>query len=169
MTGNAAAPRIPGTVAEFMRREVVSVSPDVTVRELARLLWRHGISGVPVVNAAGRILGLVSATDILWLSDRLAAAAEASPEQGVSAWEGLGTRTVREIMTPDVFAVSPTTSVLELCRYFTRTGVHRVLVVDKHKLVGIVSFFDVVGLIAGERVRAPRPARSPAGTRRSNE
>ncbi len=54
-------------VEEIMKRDVVTVGPDLSVRELAKLLTREGISGAPVVDGSRRILGVVSATDVLAL------------------------------------------------------------------------------------------------------
>lgn len=52
-------------VRDLMQTNVVTVGPDATIRELTRLLSDHQISGAPVVDAGGRVLGVVSATDVL--------------------------------------------------------------------------------------------------------
>lgn len=58
------------TVGEIMRTGVITVRDDATVRELARKLAQEGISGAPVVDDAGRVVGVASATDILQLAAR---------------------------------------------------------------------------------------------------
>lgn len=63
------------TVKDIMRSDVVTVPPDLTVRELTRLLSDQGISGVPVVTESGEVLGVVSSTDVVHLA---AEAAEVS-------------------------------------------------------------------------------------------
>ncbi len=78
----AAAPGAGLTVRDVMGSRVVSVSPDDPVRELATVLSREGVSGVPVLERDGRIVGVVSATDVV----RLAARAEEIPA-GHPAWD----------------------------------------------------------------------------------
>lgn len=135
------------TVADLMQEEVVTISPDASVRELAALLSRTGVSGVPVVNDDGRVIGTVSVTDILWLSDRLLPfLGGGGGEPRARAAGDLGT--VREIMTPDVFGLEPTASLEELLEFFSRTGLHRAPVVEGRELVGIVSASDLLELIA---------------------
>jgi CBS domain-containing protein len=136
------------TVADVLRREVVTIAPTASVRDLAALLARHGVSGVPVVDAGGRLVGMVSSTDILWLLDRLGARSFS----GMEVFSGplLDETVVRDIMTPDVFGVNSTTTIGELLDFFIRTSVHRAVVADGGALSGIVSLTDVLGLmIAG--------------------
>lgn len=127
------------TVSDIMRRDLVSILPDATVRDLIRSLRDHGIGGMPVVDESGNVLGTVSSTDLLWL-----ATTELPDAPGFLAVDTLFGRTVREIMTPDVFGVSPDASLQELRRFFARTGVHRALVLDGGAIVGIVALSDVL-------------------------
>lgn len=53
------------TVADIMQHQVVTVKPDITVRELARILWEEEISGAPVLDEHDMVVGVVSATDVL--------------------------------------------------------------------------------------------------------
>lgn len=138
-TGRAAADWRPRTVSDIMRRELVSILPDATVRDLIRSLRDHGIGGMPVIDESGNVLGTVSSTDLLWL-----ATTELPDAPGFLAVDTLFGRTVREIMTPDVFGVSPDASLQELRSFFARTGVHRALVLDDGAPVGIVVLSDVL-------------------------
>lgn len=135
----------PRTVADLMYTDVVTVAPTATVRELARLLWRNAISGAPVVSD-GKVVGLVSSTDVLWLADRM----EGDPAHSFFDWTGLDRYMVADIMTPDVFGVAPTAGLEELRAFFVRTGVHRAPVLEGGRLVGIVSLTDVLGIVARE-------------------
>ena len=129
------------TVADLMRTNVVTIAPEASVAQLTALLSREGVSAVPVVDSSGHPIGVASASDLLWLCDSLldpAAAAEAR------------SRTVGEVMTPDVFSVESGAALETLCRFFQRTGVHRALVMDRGELVGIVSLTDLLGLLADE-------------------
>lgn len=127
-----------------MSREVVSVPPSASVRELARVLRRHGVSGVPVVDESGAAVGTVSVSDLLWLGDLLV------PGTDVPSSRALDDRTVGEIMTPDVFGVRPDDSLAELGRFFTRTGLRRAVVLEDGRPAGIVSATDLLGYIAEE-------------------
>jgi CBS-domain-containing membrane protein len=133
------------TVAEIMQRDVVSVTPGMHVRELARFLERRKIHGVPVVDDRGDVLGTVSATDLLWLGERVQARTllEGQP------WKELDHLTVLDVMTPDAFGVEPAATFPELVAFFTRTGVHRAFVLEGRKVVGVVSVTDLLRVIAG--------------------
>lgn len=130
-----------------MRRDVVTVSPSTTVRELVDLLRRHGISGAPVVDQARRVVGMVSETDLMWLADWFAERPESNGTQGPAA-EHLDEKTVGEIMTADVFGVAPDASLAELAAFFARTGLRRAVVLDGDKLLGIVSAIDLLGVLS---------------------
>jgi len=139
--------RNPRVVADLMSRDVVTVADDASVRDLARLLWTNGISGVPVQAKDGRLVGMVSSHDILWLAERM------ERKTDFCRWSGLDTYTVRDIMTPDLFTVTSSTSIDHLRMFFTQSGVQRAPVVDDGELVGITSASDVLGVIA----RTARP------------
>lgn len=145
-------------VRDLMRVELVTIGPDATLAELARLLRDRGVSGVPVVDDDGEVVGTVSVTDLLWLSDRILASPSASTARGSP--EPLASRTVREIMTPDAFGVPPDAGVDELLDFFSRTGLHRALVVEGSRVVGIVSMTDLLGLLGGEESAPPPDART---------
>jgi CBS domain-containing protein len=131
------------SIAELMKRDVVTISPDATVRELVRVLRDEGIGGMPVVDRNGTVVGMVSSTDVLWLA---VAADDAGARAFLSA-DDLAHRRVRDIMTPDVFGVAPDASASDLRRFFARTGVQRALVLDDGKIVGIVVLSDVLGTL----------------------
>ena len=114
---------------DVMTTEVVTVPPSMTVQELARLLAERHISGVPVVDHMGRVLGIVSEADIL------------SRRQGEE--------TVRAIMTTDVVAVTEKESVHEIALLLWMKRINRVPVLRKGSLVGIVSRTDLVKALAG--------------------
>jgi CBS domain-containing membrane protein len=147
MSNTAEKARRYPTVAQLMRTDVVSATPGMRVREVARLLRRHGIHGVPVVDGAGNARGTVSASDLLWLVERVPARTLLEGE----AWEELDTLTASDVMTPDAFGVELGATIPELVAFFTRTGVHRALVLEGRRVVGIVSITDILGLIAGEQ------------------
>ena len=114
-------------VHEIMTTNVVSVREDAPVREVAQTLDRHRISGVPVVDEAGHMVGLVSEYDLI-----------AKPNA----------RTAAEAMTRDVISVMEDTSVDEVRFLLVNRKIKRVPVLRSQKLVGIVSRADLVREIA---------------------
>jgi CBS-domain-containing membrane protein len=136
----------PSTVADLMRREVITISPSSSVRELTDLFRLHRVSGVPVVDASRNVVGTVSVSDLMWLSDWLLEGSESG--DGAWAAEHLEEKKVRDVMTPDVFGVEPDASLAELAGFFSRTGLGRAVVLERGKLVGIVSVIDLLGSIA---------------------
>jgi CBS domain-containing protein len=152
---------VPGrTVADIMQYRVVTVLADTPLSEVARVLWDEQVGGVPVVDESGRPIGFVSASDIVRFKafgrhyEPPAAAGLsglASPEvaplrHGLHRRRagGGGDGAARDVMTPATFAVRSAASVVELARFLVRAGIHRALVVDNGRLIGIVSAFDIV-------------------------
>jgi CBS domain-containing protein len=165
------------TVRDIMRSEVISVRPETSVQELVQLLDSEGISGVPVLDASNRVLGVVSRTDVIRHAARqpelpqseafwetLAAGDDdaeevyfLSPESAVMVLPShtmdslaLGDITVDEIMTPVAFGVDPEMLATELADFLVKGRIHRALVVDEDRLVGIVTAFDLLRAMAGE-------------------
>jgi predicted transcriptional regulator len=121
------------TAKDLMNHEVVTISEELTLEEAAQLLAKEQISGVPVVDARGRCVGILSATDFLAL------------------WAMKGERTdaeVRRHMTADPVMVGPATPITELAWKMINAHIHRVIVVDEQeKPVGVVSSTDVLAAV----------------------
>lgn len=115
--------------SDIMTREVLSIHPEASVQEVARLLSREHISGAPVVNAAGMLIGIVTEADIISKVDR----------------EGL---CVADIMSQQTIAIQEKTSVNEIAVLLAEHKIKRVPVVCNGKLVGIVSRADIVEAIS---------------------
>jgi CBS domain-containing protein len=131
------------TVRDIMSQGVVRIRPEATVRELAHLLAQEQISGVPVVTDRDRLVGVVSATDIV-----LRAALHGSPADNVPWLE----YRVEDIMTPAPLAVTPETTVTELARFLVKCRVHRALVTEGKRLVGVVTAFDIMRATGDDRL-----------------
>lgn len=159
-----------------MRTDVVTVTEDESVRDAAALLADHGITGVPVVDTHGEVRGVLSAKDILgaavesgplpleglggmtesdtdWFDelsyvDARTPVPEVPWEQVWPASSGLEERRVGEIMNRNRFSVEPDTPVDELARYLTQRAIHRALVLERDRLVGIVTSYDVMRAVA---------------------
>jgi len=121
---------------DVMTREVITVSPSITVKELARVLIRNRISGVPVVSPRGKILGVVSEADIVAKKGRQAG----------------------DIMSKDVLSISEETPVEEIAALMTTHKIKRAPVMRGKELVGIVSRADIVRAIAmGQHIALHTP------------
>ena len=121
------------TAEDLMTRAVITVPESMPLRAAARLLAREQISGVPVVSADGRCVGILSATDFLGLWVK-----EQSPAD----------EKVLRHMTPDPVMVTPDTSIGRLARMMIDAHIHRVVVVDADKRpVGLVSSTDVLAAV----------------------
>lgn len=114
------------TVADIMTPDVRTVSPDTPTENAARMLFSQSISGMPVVDNDGKLVGVVTEFDII-------------------AKEG---RTVAEIMSTDVVTVAEDTDAETVAQILTSRRVRRVPVVRDGAVVGIVSRSDLVRLFA---------------------
>lgn len=135
----------PRTVADLMRREVVTIGPEATIIELARLLRHSGVSGLPVVDDTGQAVGAVSVTDLLWLGDRMLPS-PVPPPPG-RRWEGLEGRTVRDVMSAQVYGLAPDDELDDLLEFFSNTGLRRAFVMEDRRVVGVVSVTDLLDLV----------------------
>jgi CBS domain-containing protein len=135
-------------VEQIMSSEVVSVTPTTSLKDIARLLLKRGISGVPVVAENGKVLGIVSAGDIL-----VKTSAELGNREHPSNWlfgdddrEALkrGAQTAADAMSRPAITVDPRRTVAEAARTMVKQSVNRLPVVDEGKLVGIVTRTDIV-------------------------
>jgi CBS domain-containing protein len=115
--------------SDIMTRKVATISPRASVQEAAQLLDQKRISGAPVVDPDGKIIGIITEADIISKVDR----------------EGLR---VIDIMSHDVIAVDEETPVNEIAALLTERKIKRVPVVENGKLVGIVSRADIVHAVA---------------------
>lgn len=132
-------------VTEVMSHPVITVAPDAPIKEAARRLVRHGISALPVVDATGSLVGIVSEADLLPLETRPDPRSQATP---IAPTAGSSPRTVSDVMTRRVVAVPPDMDVSQAARTMIEAEVKRVPVVDCGRLVGIVSRRDLVRVIA---------------------
>jgi CBS domain-containing protein len=146
-------------VEEIMTKEVITVTPTTPIQEAARILVRHGISGVPVVDDHGEVVGLLSEGDLILRH---------KPRERVPWWrqffedgerlareyqKALGV-TVAEVMTRGVISVSPHLPVESVAAILDEHRIRRVPVLDDGRLVGIVSRGDLVRALAARPERA---------------
>lgn len=149
---------------DIMTADVIYAVEDMTVQELAHLLNEHRITGAPVLDAVGALVGVVSASDIL-LHDEVFGD---EPVQGSdyhrqieghgdALWEGLapeevGDRRVGDIMSRGAITAQQDTPIEELAGLMYSHRIHRVLIVDGERLTGIVSTMDILRAVMEKRI-----------------
>ena len=121
---------------DIMTRDIITVPPTMTIRNLATTLIKNQISGAPVAGKNGKILGVVSEADIV-------------------AKKG---KDVKSIISKKIISVGEDTAVEEIARLMTTQKIKRVPVMRGDNVVGIVSRADIVSAIArGEHVAIHTP------------
>jgi CBS domain-containing protein len=142
--------------ADVMTTAVITTSPNASVASVAALLLERGISGVPVVDSEGRMVGIVSEGDLLhraeigteqqtrrrrswWLE-----AIKSGRDTGLRDYIKSHGRTVENVMTRDVISVSETTELADIALLLETKGIKRVPVVRDGQLVGIISRSNLV-------------------------
>lgn len=142
-------------VADVMTREVVSIAPDASVMEAVRLMLQHKISGLPVVDAAGKLQGVVTEGDFL---RRVETGTERKRSRLVEFLLGPGRlatdyvhatgRKVDEVMTPDARTVGEDEPLEKVVHLMERYRIKRVPVVRGDKVVGIVTRANLMRALA---------------------
>src|SRR5262245_3529215 len=121
---------------DIMTRDIITVSPTMSVKALAMTLIKNQISGAPVAGKDGKIIGVVSEADIV-------------------AKKG---KQVKTIMSKKVISISETTPVEQIAQLMTTHAIKRLPVMNGESIVGIVSRADIVNAIAlGEHVAVHTP------------
>jgi len=147
------------SVKDVMNPDVMTVADEMTTGELARYLTEREISGAPVVDSQGHLIGVVSMTDI---GRHVAEPSEfeQSPEfyrdsADDLTLEDFGQRaieqsaaTVRDVMTPVVHQVPASATVAEAARVMVREHIHRLVVTQGREPVGIITSMDLLRVVA---------------------
>jgi len=155
---------------DVMKTEVTTVQPDTSIEDLIQLLRVSHFTAVPVVDAEGRAVGLISETDILralaytisppqsgefttkpdkprdkGVTTRILRGAQREHEvHAQTVMKELLTRKVQELMTPVVISCSPDDALSTVCETFVWKEIHRVVVLDgERKVVGLISTLDL--------------------------
>lgn len=158
------------TAADLMQKHVVRIDADATIEEAAASLEDAGIGGAPVMDARGKLIGVVSLRDLA----QRARFADADPGRG-KGWDDEDLQTgdgvedeismaedyspgnsaaerVRDCMSQGVITVPPDLSIHAVAARMVKEKIHRVFVVQGHELVGVVSTFDLARAIAEDLI-----------------
>ena len=149
-----------------MTTATATVEPRVLLSELERTLAKLGVSGMPVVDAAGSVVGVVSRADVV----RAVSGAEADAEAVLAYYrdvagaeparseisrmigERADTLCVGDVMATKLLTVGPDQPLRDVARVLTERRVHRVLVTEKQRLLGLISSLDIARAVADGRL-----------------
>lgn len=127
-------------VSDLMQTDVQAVPPDAMVEDAVAVLADSHISALPVVDGTGRIVGVISRTDIL--------ASEEEAEDSTVRQQLFQETFVRDIMTSPALAIAPELDLKEAAQRMLDTGVHRLFVISDDRVVGVISATDILRAVA---------------------
>lgn len=146
------------TARDIMTKEVVTVTPQTGVRELAALLLARNISGAPVVDEAGKVLGVVTESDLVFLNKKVhlptaVAILDAfvfleSPGKMEQELKKMAGTKVGDICSQRLISVKPDTELEELATLMAEQQVHTLPVLEGEQLVGVIGKADIIRTIA---------------------
>lgn len=149
-------------VEEIMTKDVITVSPKTPIHEAAQLMIDHGVSGLPVVDDAGSVVGIVSEGDLI-LREKPRERAPwwrlffGDAEQLAREYQKAHGMTVGEVMTRSLIAVSPDFPIESAALILDQHRIRRVPVVAEGQLLGILSRGDLIKALAKAPARAGGP------------
>jgi len=142
------------TAQEIMTRQVHTVTPETAVEELAQTFLRTGVSALPVVDGTGKLIGVVTETDLIEQNKPLHIPTVIalfdwvlyleSEKEFRSEVSRISARKVGEICSRELVTCAPDTSVGDIARLMSEKKVHLVPVVDGERLVGVVARLDLI-------------------------
>ena len=140
MAADATTPMDDMRVADLMTIDPITVAIDATIEEAEDLMRRHHVTGLPVVDEAGRLMGVISQTDILFLDVPEVRALIRGRTHGVR---------VGEVMSAPAVTIDAAAFVQDAAIRMHTESIHRLVAVDDHgRPVGVISAMDFVALAA---------------------
>jgi len=145
---------------DIMNRDVITVKEQDTVEDVIKLLLEHNISGVPVVDEENKIVGIVTEGDIIFRSKKLQIPTYftildsyiflESTKNFEKDLKKMAAYRVSDVMTKKVVTVEQDETIEEIATLMTTKRINRIPIVEKGKLVGIVSRRDIIKAYAKE-------------------
>jgi CBS domain-containing protein len=127
-------------VADLMTIDPIVVSVDASIEDAEELLRHNRITGLPVVDLGGRLVGVISQTDLLYLAVPAVQALIRHRERGIR---------VGEVMSSPPVTIPSTATTTEAARLMHRERLHRLVAIDDHQRpVGVIAAMDFVALAA---------------------
>jgi CBS domain-containing protein len=147
----------PKTVREIMTADPVTIGPDAEVTQAARLMLERRINGLPVLDSAGRLVGVICQSDLIAEQKRLplpsfftlldAYIPLTSLKHLEREVEKIAAATVAQAMTPDPVSVGPETPISEAAGLMVDRGFHTLPVVEAGRLVGVLGKEDLLKML----------------------
>ncbi|MBT8347138.1 MAG: CBS domain-containing protein [Desulfofustis sp.] len=146
------------TARDIMTKDVITVRPETLIRELAEIFLEQGISGVPVVSADDKVIGIATESDLIFHSKRLKVPTVLtildsfifldSPEKMERELRKIGAASVSDVYTSPPLTITPDTQLDEIASLMTEKQVHTLPVLDDEgKMIGIVGKKDIIRTI----------------------
>ena len=146
------------TAQDIMTSKVITVAEDANVRELAALFLSNNISGAPVVNGQGKVIGVVTESDLIFQNKKVhrptaGAILDAflfleSPGKTEKELKKIAASRVGDICSRELISVTPETGLDELATLMAEKKVHTLPVMEGDALVGIIGKSDIIRTIA---------------------
>lgn len=150
---------------DIMEKNLITIPPEMSVRETAQLLSKHDLTALPVVDEKGEILGIISEADLVYrlAHPHLPPHIELlggviyleNPFEMKKEFRKLTAVTAREIMTEKVLTVPEDTDVSDVATLMIENNINGVPVLKGKKIVGMVTRHDIVMALAREPGKAP--------------
>jgi CBS domain-containing protein len=157
---------------DVMTRDVVSIRPDASIIEAVRIMLQHKISGLPVIDASGRLQGIITEGDFLrraetgterkrsrWLEFLL------GPGRLATEYVQTSGRKVCDVMTSDVYTVTEDAPLEQVVHLMERNRIKRVPIVRGEQVVGIVTRANLMRALASLALAEQPPAADDAAIR----
>ena len=148
------------TAKDIMTQEVISISPETEIAQAAKLLLTNRINGVPVINDAGELVGILCQSDLIIQQKNIPIPSLFTLLDGFipltsskkldKEVEKIAATKVADAMTPDPVTVNSDTGIEEIAALMVEKNYHTLPVVDANKLVGIVGKVDVLRTLISE-------------------
>jgi CBS domain-containing protein len=143
-----------------MTTEVLTVSPETSISELSKILENRRIGGLPVVDKGGRLLGVITQTDLVERARDLELPPAINildfhfylqiPSHLLHRVEKMLGTTVGDCMTPNPVTVAPDTPVSKIAALMAKQKMHTIPVLEGGKIVGVIGKMDLVRAMAEE-------------------
>jgi len=146
--------------SDIMTRSVITVKKETTVKELARILTEHSISGAVVVNNEDKVIGIVTESDLIFQNKKLHIPSVITildayfflenPDKMEQEIEKMAGATVGDIFSEDAVTVQEDTTITEIATIMSEQHVHTLPVLKDNTLVGVIGKKDIIKTIASQ-------------------
>ncbi len=142
------------TARDIMNREVITITDEATVKELARILSIHQIGGVPVINDKGKLVGVVTESDLIYQTKKVHIPTVITildsvfylenPDKMEEEMKKMAGIKVKDILTSVPITVTEDTPLDEIATIMAEKSVHTLPVMNKETLVGVIGKKDII-------------------------